>query len=509
MSKFARFVSENFLLYLRKSRADDPNETVEEVLSKHEARLQAFMERTYGFRIAEENIYREICSAESIADRVKIREVLSRIEDNDIKVVVVADVARLSRGDLGDCNEIITRFRYTKTLVMTDTLQFDLEDKRDRQYFQDELLRGAYYLDYVKEVLRKGREGAVQNRGCYLGTYPPFGYTKIKIGKNSTLEPNKDADIVKLIFEWYVNEGLTFYQIACRLNDMSLKSAKGGKWQKETIRVILKNPHYDGKVTYGSKKETMFIENGEKVRRRIKQEEFILAEGLHPAIVDHDIWIKAQEIRANNPSAKTGYELKNSFAGILKCAICGRQIAQHPYKHADTRLECRTRPMCFKSIKMSAVEEAVLIALEQTELPNLEAKLKNDDGNAFKIKKSLLANLEKELEDYKAQEEKQYEFLETGRYTEEIFDKRHAILRDKIEACQSKIRETQLSMPKQIDYAEKIVCIKKAIEALKSDISPAEKNKFLKAIISRIDMSTTSTNKRNDVHLSLDIYLRL
>ena len=74
MSKFARFVCGNFLLYLRKSRADDPNETVEEVLSKHEARLQEFMERKYGFRIPEENIYREVCSAESISEREKIKE---------------------------------------------------------------------------------------------------------------------------------------------------------------------------------------------------------------------------------------------------------------------------------------------------------------------------------------------------------------------------------------------------------------------------------------------------
>lgn len=509
MSEFARFVCTNFILYLRKSRADDPNETVEEVLSKHETRLQAFMERTYGFRIPEENIYREVCSAESIAEREKIKEVLLRIEDPNIKGVVVADVPRLSRGDLGDCNTIITRFRYTKTLVLTDREQFDLENARDRKNFQNDLLNGADFLDYIKGVLRTGRENAVQNRGCFIGTRAPYGYNKIKVGKNHTLEPNKDADIVRLIFELYVNEGMTFYQIACRLNEMSIPAPRGKQWVKDTVRVILKNQHYIGKVYYGKTKETTLIENGELVRKSIAQTEYILADGIHTAIVDLDIFEKAQEKRANNPSAKVGYPLQNPFAGILKCAKCGKTITQHPYKHAETRLECRARPLCFKSIKMSAVEEAVIIALEQSELPNLEAKLKNDDGNAFKIKKSLLANLEKEFEDYKAQEEKQYEFLETGRYTEEVFDKRNAILRDKIEACQTKIRETQLSMPKQIDYKEKIIQLEEAIKALKSDISPAEKNKFLKAIVSRMEMSTTGTNKRNDVHLNLDIYLRL
>lgn len=512
MSEFARtvkFFAENFILYLRKSRSDDPNETVEEVLSKHEARLQDFMERKYGFRIPEENIYREVCSAESIADREKMKEVLLRIEDSNIKAVIVADVPRLSRGDLGDCNTIINSFRYSRTLVMTDTITFDLEDKRDRQYFQDELLRGAYYLDYIKTVLQNGRESAVRNRGCFGGTRPPFGYNITRIGKNHTLEPNKDADIVRLVFEWYVNEGLTFYQIACRLNEMNIPAPRGKKWVKDSVRVMLKNPHYDGKVTFGARKFTTFIENGEKIRKNIAQTDYILVEGIHPAIVDHDIFVKAQEIRANNPSAKVGYSLKNPFAGILKCGICGKTIYQHPYKHAETRLECRTRPLCMKSIQMSLVEEAVANALIQYELPKLKAKLNNDEGNSLKIKKSLLATLEKELQEYKVQEEKQYEFLETGRYTEEIFDKRNAILRDKIEACQSKIRETQLSMPKQIDYKEKIILLEEAIKALQSDITPAEKNNFLKAIISRIDMITTTEGKLNDTHLNLDIYLRL
>ena len=498
-----------YLMYLRKSRADDPNETVEEVLSKHEVRLQNFMQRRYGYKIPEENIYREVVSGESIQNRVEIQKILARIEDPEAEGVIVADVARLSRGDLGDCNTIITRFRYTKTLVLTDREQFDLENPRDRKNFQNDLLQGADVLDYLKGVLRTGRENAVQNRGCFIGTRAPYGYNKIKIGKNHTLEPNENADIVRLMFEWYVNEDLSFYQIACRLNEMGIPSPKGNKWVKDTIRHTLKNEHYDGKVYYGKVKETTLVENGELVTKKIGQKDYILAEGLHPAIVDHDIFVKAQEKRANNPSAKVGYELKNPFASILRCGICGKVIIQHPYPHAETRLECRTRPMCMKSIQMSFVEEAVADALLKYELPKLQAKLNNDEGNSYKIKKSLLNNLEKELKEYKVQEEKQYEFLETGRYTEEVFDQRHAILLEKIESCQARIKETQLSMPKQIDYKEKIILLEEAIEALKSDISPLEKNKFLKAIVERIDMVTTTEGKLNDTQLNLDITLRL
>jgi hypothetical protein len=310
------------------------------------------------------------------------------------------------------------------------------------------------------------------------------------------------------MYEWYANEGQSFYQVACKLNAMSIPAPNGGKWKKETTKTILKNPVYDGKVTWGAIKGTTLVQDGEIVKKRLSQEKYILADGIHPAIVDHELWTKAQEKRAKNPSTKEGFALKNVFAGILKCAKCGRAICIHPYSHADDRYECREKPKCGKSIKISVVEEAIITALEQAELPNLEARLKNDDGNSFKIKKSLLANLEKELEEYKAQEEKQYEFLETGRYTEEIFDKRNAILREKIEACQSKIRETQLSMPKQIDYQEKILTLKEAIEALKSNASPAEKNKLLKRIVERIDLETWGTGRKGDIGFKLDITLK-
>ena len=99
------------LLYLRKSRQDDPNETVEEVLAKHEIQLQEYAEREFGGRIPEENIYREIASGESIATREEIKKVLARIEDPTIKSVIVIEPARLSRGDLGDCDKIIKSFQ--------------------------------------------------------------------------------------------------------------------------------------------------------------------------------------------------------------------------------------------------------------------------------------------------------------------------------------------------------------------------------------------------------------
>ena len=44
------------------------------------------------------------------------------------------------------------------------------------------------------------------------------------------------------------------------------KPQKGDKWNKSTIRWMLKNVHYDGKVVFGRKKTTVVFENGKKVK---------------------------------------------------------------------------------------------------------------------------------------------------------------------------------------------------------------------------------------------------
>ena len=491
---------EALLIYLRKSRQDDPNETVEEVLAKHEIQLQEYAERELSGRIPEANIYREVVSGESIDARVEIQKVLARIEDPKIRGVIVVEPSRLSRGDLGDCDRIIKAFQLSHTLVVTPMMTYDLEKKMERKFFQDELLRGRDFYEYTREILWMGRVRAVK-RGCFIGRYAPYGYKKIVIGKDHTLEIVEDeADVVRLVFDLYTKEGRTPYQIACRLNQMGVKAPKGEKWVKDTIRHMVRNAHYNGKVVFNRIKETQVLENGVIVVKRLLQpeEEVIIAEGKHTAIIDNETWNAAQELVARNPRAKHTHPLKNPYSGVLHCAKCGKVLYQHPYPKAEDRYECRTRPRCYKSIKRSAIDEAILVALEESELPELQLRLKNNDGDAAKIQKRLLQKLEKQMEDYRAQEDKQYELLETGKYSQDLFDRRNAALRAKMEDCQAQIYTAKKSMPSSVDYAERIAKLQDAIAILKDpEATPTEQNKVLKAIVERIDFTGSPSDGQN------------
>jgi hypothetical protein len=499
-------------MYLRKSRQDDPNETVEQVLAKHEAILQEWAKRELGYAIPEDCIYREVVSGESLDERVEIQKVMTRMEDPTVVGIIVVEPQRLSRGDLEDCGKLINDLRFTRTLVATPMMTYNMDNKMERRFFQDELMRGRDFLEYTKEILLRGRIAAVK-RGCYIHRATPYGYDKVVIGKDHTLTPNKDADVVRLIFDLYVNEHMSYQAIADKLNQMGIPSQKGASWTKSSVRNVVANLHYDGKVFFYKTKSTTTIENGKRRMRCVEQpmEERIIAPGKHPALVDHETFVRAQERLDNNPPKKAVYGLKNPYCGILRCAKCGKVMQLQPYDRSENRLMCTSRPNCFKTAKFSTVHEAIVTALEQSELPALEKKLAGGEGKSVAIQKKILDRLESQMVEYKRQEETQYDLLETGKYTQELFDRRNAALRQKMDACQKQIYETRSTMPEEVNYEEKIIALKDAIRALKDPkMEPIDKNRLLKAIVERIDYSVVGDQTiRNFVDLRLAIFLRL
>ena len=503
-------MASNWLMYLRKSRQDDPNETVEEVLAKHETMLQEHAVREFGSKIPEENIYREVVSGESISDREEVQKVLAQIESPAIAGVLVKDCSRLSRGDLSDCAKVIDSFRFTSTLIATPMMTYDLNKKMERKFFQDELLRGNDYLEYTKEVLWQGRVAAAK-RGCYTSPTAPYGFDRKKVGRDWVLEANEDADAVRLMFNWYVNEDLSLGALARRMDDYGFRPPNGKKWARESIREMLKNEHYIGKIRFNNRHTVTVVEDGVQVRRMKKSadDEVIISEGKHDGIVDPEVFDAAVNRLKNNPRKWSEDVLVNVLAGLLVCSKCGRVMISRKSKIARTRYMCPHKPQCMKSAIASEVVDAVIVALEQSELPKLQTKLKNGDGDAAAIQKRRIAKLVKQMEDYREQEDNQYELLETKQYTQAVFDRRNAKLREKMDACEKELHLARSAMPKNVDYAEKIVTLEQAIAALRDPaVSNKDANRLLRTIVDRIEYSAAPVgSKESAIHL--EVYLRL
>ena len=520
----------NYIIYLRKSRSDSPLESVEEVLAKHEKMLQDFAIKTFGQAIPEENIFREVVSGETIEDRPEMKKVLSRIETKNVKGVLVVEPQRLSRGDLVDCGNIIRAFKFTDTKILTPMKTYDLHDRFDEKFFKDELMRGSEYLEYTKEILNRGRLASVAE-GWYIGSIPPYGYDKIMIREGHkdrpTLKINEEeANVVRMIFDMFTNQNIAPYSIALKLEAMGVVPRKAKTFSQATIKDILINPHYIGKVTWNRFKTEINYVDGEITKSRPRQSDYLIFEGRHPAIIDDELWERTQARKGKNP--RTAGELRNPTARLLFCS-CGRAMSYRAYKDKEGNERCEPRMLCndqvhcgTRSATFSAIMEALISGLE-AHLEDFEVKLKNGDGESTKLQEERLIHIQKELEEIEAQQEKLYDFLERGIYNEETFVKRNKTLTDKREELRTTYNKMKSTLPNSINYEDKVVMLSQALEALRDDEIPVKvKNDFLTAVIERIVYTSEGAEKNHnkgrkrvrggkwdESTFTLDIFLRV
>lgn len=497
------------LEYDRKSRFDDKSLTVEEVLERHGKILEDHATTYLDGPIPEENKYKEVGSSETIDDRPEMLRLLKAIENPSIKAVLVVDVQRLSRGDLEDAGRLIKIFRYTNTLVITPMRTYDLRDEYDRDAFERELKKGNEYLEYFKKIQRQGKLASVK-AGNYVGSVAPFGFNRkpIKDGKKIcyTLTEKKDeADVVRLIFEWYCNEDIGVTAICRRLESMNIKTKTGcDKWKPSIIFGILENVHYIGCVRWNWRKTIKTIEDQEvkKLRPKAKVDEYLIYDGKHDGIISEELFNRAKEVRGNRHRTKTSTTLRNPFSGIMYCK-CGSKIGYNTFnrngeEYAPPKLVCNNQVHCKTgSADFHEVVEYVCSALEDC-IADFEVMVKNKQDDSSKLHKNLIDNLEKKLKDLEITEKLQWEAKHhpdpDERMPSEIFKELNSKLLIEKEEIKKALCKAYESMPKPVDYKDRILKFTDALEALRDpEVSAKTKNQYLKNIIERIDYERPPT----------------
>ena len=493
------FTVNEIIIYLRKSRSDDPSLTVEEVLEKHETRLQEWAVNTFGEKIPEENILREVVSGETIDDRPEMLKLLGMIESPKVQAILIVEPQRLSRGDLEDAGRIIKLFRYSNTLICTPNENFDMRDDRDREFFERELKRGNEFLEYQKKIMLRGREQSVK-QGNFIGSIAPYGYKKIVVmeGKKKchTLEiVEEQAEHVRMMFDMYVNQDMGRVSIAKYFNDLNIKAPKGGLWKQDAIKDVLENEHYIGKVRWNWRKTVKVVEEGEVREKRPKTEigEYMVYDGKQEPIISEELFYAARAKQGRNHRAKPNTKVRNPLAGLVYCQ-CGRAMSLRTYKNKDgseksaPRLLCDNQSYCkTSSCLYQELLDRVCSVLEEC-IEDFEIRIKNNDDNTIKHHETLLKRLKAKQEELHKKELSQWE-----KYTEEgmpkhVFDAlNEKVLKEKEEVQQALCKATE-SMPMRVDYEEKLCRFKDALEALKDpEVSAAKKNALLKACIDRIN----------------------
>lgn len=498
--------------YGRKSRFDDPYLSVEEVLEKHNRMLDEYAERHLGGPIPEDQNFQEVGSGESIKDRPEMTRLLKAIESPEVKAILVIDVQRLSRGDLEDAGKLIRLLRYTNTYVITPGKIYDLRDEYDRDAFERELKRGSEYLNYFKKISLRGKLDSVR-QGNYIGSVAPYGFDRTMIvdGKRTyhTLKERKDqADIVRLVFQWYCNEDIGVTAICRRLEELGAKTKTGGSiWRPPVIFSMLENVHYIGCVRWNWRKTIKIIEDQEikELRPKAKVDEYLIFEGKHDGIVSKEIFERAKEIRGNRHRAKMDLTLKNPFSGIMYCKACDSKIGYNTYvrngvEFAKPKLRCNNQVHCKSgSVPFDEAFEYIRNTIKDC-IADFKLMVNNDQDDSIKLHRDLVAELKNKLEALEDKEAAQWEALHDPdpgkRMPENIFKKlNEKILKEK-EEVKKALEKAEDSVPQQIDYKDRVIKFTDALRVLDDDSLSSEiKNRYLKDIIDKIVLDRSPSVK--------------
>ena len=503
---------DKYAIYLRKSRADLEAEKLGEgeTLARHKKILTELASRK-GLYV--EKIYHEIVSGETIANRPEIQRLIADAYEGKYRGIIVVDVDRLSRGNQADMQTIMDCLKYANNrnglLVVTPTKTYDVSHNYDdEEYIEFVLFMSRREYKTILKRLERGRRQAVVE-GNFLGSYRPYGYDILKNRAGRTLIPNaEEAPIAKKIFEWTVDDHMTPGKIAKKLTAMGVPTYRGDTdWNLSTIKTILSNPVYCGKVRWNDRMRIKKMVDGKMVSSRPRSnhtEHYMLHDGKHQALVSEEMFMKTSS-RFHADKTKGDLKLKNPLAGLLFCKKCEKAMVYQSYPsrpNTEPRFCHRFGKSCnVKSATYRDVMDALTSALD-TYIDDFELKIDNlPDVDENSIQDQITA-LENEIRKTEKKLSKLFDSWEDGIIDNNEFVQRKEVHNLKIDAIKRQIEDLEKAVPEKEEYQEKIMSMSDALSALKDDALDADiKNEYLKKNIEKIEFS-----RDNDDEFILDIY---
>lgn len=312
--------------YIRRSRQDVVRErkTNEDTLTEQRELMKDLLQRI-GF--TDSPIFEEIGSGDSIDNRPVFKDLLKSLEKKKPNTVAIAvkEISRLGRGSMTDMGRVYDILRSKRIFIITPFKIYDPLNQEDDMQIQFYMFISRVELQMTKRRMTEAR-ATYASRGKWMtgGGGIPFGY-EFEPKKQILIPHNENKEIVKRIFEMYANERIGYNGISNRFKKEGLPSpTNNAYWHPNTIRRILTNRVYLGEVRF---KQTQTI-NGKKLQR--DKEEHIIVPNAHEAIIDENLFNKAQEIlesNRNSPHVRLEFD-PCELAGLIRCNHCGKKMVR-------------------------------------------------------------------------------------------------------------------------------------------------------------------------------------
>lgn len=513
-----------YCLYLRKSRADLAAESrgEGETLAKHERIL---LDTAKHRCLSIGAIYKELVSGESIQDRPVMQRLLSEVSSGLWDGVLVVEVERLARGDTQDQGIVAKAFKYSNTLIITPIKTYDPNDEFDEEYFEFGLFMSR--REY-KTINRRMRRGVIQS--VHDGYWPynraPYGYDVCQLPDRSGYSLSENPH-EKYVYDMLIRAAA--YGVdgsgvrlgdslnAKRLNSLGLLSRSGKPWTAGGVRAVRTNPSQTGKVAYGRRRQVKKMQDGHVVKSRPRNTDYELYPGIHPAIVDQETWDAAQRPFISGVHTKhTSDGVKNPLAGIIKCGVCGRSMVRRPNPGRRDLLICPYVDCNNVGADLSAVEGKLLEALKKwVDGYEIDPEEQKEDSAFLDTLYGILSEKEKELEAVSAKRSRQFDLLEDGIYTPEIFTERSAAVEEELRRLRQSIADVQRQIEdERLRIQNRSIFIPKCQKLLDNYpvMDAGDKNALLKELIDHIAYTKLEKNKRghgNETNFVLDVYPKI
>lgn len=469
-------------------------------------------------------------------DRPSWCELLERIENGEVSTLIVKDMSRLGRDYLkvGFYTEVLFVEKGVRFIAINNGIDSANQQDSDFTPFLN-IINEWYAKDTSKKIraVMKSKGEA----GEHLCTNPPYGYRKDPADKKHWVVDEEAAEVVKRIFalclDGYGPSQIARILKADKVITPTVYYQRMGKatrsplpdntysWDQKSVAGILERPEYQGhtvnfktyKQSYKSKKTCYNPE-----------ENWLVFENTHEAIVDADTWARVQELRKNKRRpTRTGKT--NMFSGIVRCADCGEKLYYCTSRNFEARQDhfvCSTSRLKGKEVCSTHFIRAVV--LEQGVLSHMRfvincvanheerfrqamgAKQKAEAKKELATKRRQLTQAERRVEELDRLFKRIYEDNANGK----LSDSRFQMLSDDYEQEQEELREKLLQLNEDItqqeDQAENIDrFIGKVRKYLDLDeLTPAILNDMVKAVyVHTPDKSSGHREQRVDISYDL------
>ena len=481
----------------------------------------------------EMEVVREYCDAgksgKSITGRPEFQRMLQDVseERDGVAFILVFKLSRFGRNAADVLNSLQFIQDYGVNLICVED---GIDSSKDSGKLTITVLSAVAVIER-ENILVQIMEGRKQKarEGKWNGGQAPFGYDLDS--KNSTLVVNEEeAEIVRIIYDKFVHTDMGADAICNYLNQRGYtkKKVRGHElnyFARGLIIKILDNPVYTGKIAYG-KNVTEKVKGTRDEYRRVKTDDYLLADGLHEAIVDEETWEAAREKRKRTGVrfVKThSLEHEHILTGLIRCPLCGggmsgtvqrRQNKKtgeykdtfyyrcHHRKKVDGKI-CDYKPMLNQKLFNAEVEEFIRYMVAGDELRRfVQEKLEEKvDVSALETEREQLQKQLKQVQGSKLKLIQMLDRLDTG---DKHYTRKYQDMQDRLDNLYDKVAEFEEAM-KDIDakigasYGKEITGKKLYEFLLDFDIlydkmTDMEKKEFMNTFIEKIELKNETVN---------------